>query len=283
MRTRFKLLMSLVGVLSLCTRSEGITPGVTADKYHQIPERNIFGLRPALPAPAPPTNPSVALPKLTLTGITTILGSKVVLIKEQPVGGKPGEVAKELSFILAEGQREGDLEVLRIDETAREVEVNNLGTRMTLTFERDGTKAQSTPPPSPVATTFGMPSMPAASSSITPSFQMPRLPSRDLRIQQTATNPYASYAPGLNSPVPNPAATNLVSNPPPLPAPPNDLTPEEQIIVQELRRQTYNTNPPPLPGGIPGSAGVSPTTPGLPKTFAPGGTVPSQTGPLLPQ
>src|SRR5213592_1007509 len=94
---------TLVWVLSgnlLCTS----VMAIAADNYQQyenIAERNAFGLKP----PPPMTVAQSAapqLPKLILTGITTILGNKRALMKTQPTAAKPGEQAKENSFILTE-------------------------------------------------------------------------------------------------------------------------------------------------------------------------------------
>ena len=117
----------------------------SANNYRGIPERNLFGLKPPEVPHYEPPPPQ--LPKLTLTGITTILGNKRALMKAEEPGGKPGQQAKELSLILTEGQREGNVEVLLIDERAGTVKVMNSGTLMTLTFEKDGVKLPPTQPP----------------------------------------------------------------------------------------------------------------------------------------
>lgn len=117
--------------------------------YGTIPARNVFGL---VPPPAPPSPESLRppLPKITITGVTTILGNKRVLLKLPPGAAKPGEAAKaEQSFILSEGQREGDIEVVSIDEVAGSVNLIYGGTPTTLTLEKDGPKAPvagGTPP-----------------------------------------------------------------------------------------------------------------------------------------
>lgn len=77
-----------------------------------------------VPQPKPP-----ALPRITLTGITTILGNKRALIT---VAG-PGKTSQ--SYMLTEGQGEDEIEVLRIDEKKGAVEVRNHGTIQTLSFD----------------------------------------------------------------------------------------------------------------------------------------------------
>ena len=64
---------------------------------------------------------------------------------------KPGEAAKEKAFTLAEGERDGEVEVLEIDEKEGTVKVNNSGTVVTLNFKDDGVKTASGPAPGPGA------------------------------------------------------------------------------------------------------------------------------------
>jgi hypothetical protein len=89
------------------------------------------------------------LPRITLAGITTFPDRKSVLLKVRLPASR-GEQAKEWSCILTEGQRAGPVEVLQIDEKAGSAKVNNAGTVMLLTFEKDGPVLQTTPlPPEP--------------------------------------------------------------------------------------------------------------------------------------
>jgi hypothetical protein len=130
--------------------------------YQGIIERNVFGLRPPTPT-TPPEVVAPPAPKITLTGVTTILGKKMVLFKVQSPA-RPPEPAKEQSFILSEGQREGQIEVLEIDEHASAIKFNNYGTVMTLTMEKDGAKIPNTPPlvaaPVPQPTPYANPANP---------------------------------------------------------------------------------------------------------------------------
>jgi hypothetical protein len=60
---------------------------------------------------------------------------------------KPGEPAKEQSYTIAEGTKDGDIEVLEVDEKGGTVKVNNYGAVMTLDFDKNGVKVASAPPP----------------------------------------------------------------------------------------------------------------------------------------
>lgn len=133
---------ALAWVLSgcvLCAMAALASPTSSANPYHEITERNVFGLRP--PQPSRVESPPTPLPKIVLTGITTILGNKRALLKVQ-YPAQPPEPAKEESCILAEGQREGAIEVLAINAKTEHVKVDNSGTVSVITFE----KAVPTPP-----------------------------------------------------------------------------------------------------------------------------------------
>ena len=170
----------LVGALSLLVLGTGIqaigneTAG--GNPYQAIIERNVFGLKPPPPPPDPEANKPPP-PKVLFQGITTINGQKRALFKVQ-VPAKPGEQPKgEQSFILAEGQRDGDIEVLEIDEKTSKVKLSNFGTVMDIDFENNGIKTAAAPapggvprpagavpgpPPSPFAPAGGTPGIPTA-------------------------------------------------------------------------------------------------------------------------
>ncbi len=114
--------------------------------YQAIVDRNVFGLKPPPPPPDPEANKPPP-PKIYLQGIWAFQGTKRALLKAQ-VPPKQGEQPKgEQSFILAEGQRDGDVEVLEIDDKAGIVKVNNSGTIMNLNFEDNGIKTAAAPGP----------------------------------------------------------------------------------------------------------------------------------------
>ncbi|MGC8887609.1 MAG: hypothetical protein ACP5MG_10675 [Verrucomicrobiia bacterium] len=116
-----------------------------ANKYSAIPQRNAFNLR----EPEPPKPPEQPPPPITvkLTGITTLLDTKRVFLLVQEQGKQPE------SKMLREGEKDGAVEVVQIDEAAGMVKIINSGKEMTLTFEKDGIK----PPTAPAVTTPPMP------------------------------------------------------------------------------------------------------------------------------
>lgn len=95
----------------------------TNNPYAIIANRNVFGLQPSprvnLPTPAPP-----AVPKITLTGITSILRSPAVLfiVTEQSL---TGQVTGNKAYFLNEGETQDGIEVTRV--RANVVFFNNHG------------------------------------------------------------------------------------------------------------------------------------------------------------
>jgi hypothetical protein len=84
-------------------------------------------------------------PRILLTGVTDILGERVALLKlEFPA--KPPQTPTERYLILAEGQRDGDVEVLRVDVHAGIVTLACDGGLTTLSLERDRPKLPETWP-----------------------------------------------------------------------------------------------------------------------------------------
>jgi len=292
MRQNLKaFIYGLVG-LSPFLAAQALVPGSSQDHYQNIPERNLFALRPPPQVRNEPIPPQ--LTKILLTGITTILGDKRALMKTLLPPGKPGDQAKEQSLILKEGQREGEIEVVAIDDKAGSVKVNNSGTVMVLTFEKDGVKLPTAPPGPGAPTTLPSPTngqpMRAAlqpNPSFAPggmngSSKFRALPTRNLR-----SSPPGGIGPTTGAEgAPSGTAGETVAPPTGTPtglAPaaslPSDLTAEEQAIIQDLQRQAgqQSTALPPLPSPA--------ATPGVSDTATPPatGTVPSWPPQILPQ
>lgn len=120
-----KLCLCLAGGLVLNTglRADGL---VSPDNpYVPIVTRNVFGINPPLPVdPNADTEPP---PKITPNGIMGVFGHLQVLFKVA-IPAKPGQPAKDQSYILSEGQAQDDIEVRKIDERDGMVTFNNHGT-----------------------------------------------------------------------------------------------------------------------------------------------------------
>jgi hypothetical protein len=226
---------SIVAGLMLCAPARGIVAD-SANPYQGIVDRNVFGLK---PPPPPATNTAVIKkvdpPKVEIAGITTILGKKHALLNvEMPA--KPPNPAKRQSFILAEGEREGEIEVLEINEKTGSVKVMDFGTEMALTMDKNAAKLPNTPmtpvpgAPPPAAISYTPPQPPAANPALTPARS---IPTRTLRLPGAGTgNPGAT--PNVNL---NPAGTAVpsYSTPPPRQSA-NQLRPlsneEEALIIE---------------------------------------------------
>jgi hypothetical protein len=95
--------------------------------YAAIAIRNIFGLNPPVVVTNDPNALlEASLPKITPTGIMGVFGNWQVLLKVAPPA-KPGPPAKDEYYILSEGQRQDDIEVIKIDEKRSLVTFDNHG------------------------------------------------------------------------------------------------------------------------------------------------------------
>jgi len=110
-------------VLIAGARADDAAVASADNPYAPIVARNLFNLNPVT-ADAPVGDPP---PKITLNGIMSISGHLQVLFKVAGTG-KPGQSAKDQSYILSEGQRQDDIEVVNINEKASLVTFNNHGT-----------------------------------------------------------------------------------------------------------------------------------------------------------
>ena len=207
-----KILMGFLGGLMVCSARGA---DLAANPYQSIVERNVFHLNPP-PAPPDPEANKPPPPKIFLTGITTLMGSRRALLKTAPTG-KPGEAAKEKSYMLAEHERMDDLEVLAIDEVAGSVKVSYAGIETTVNFKDNAvaTAASAAPAP-PVPGAPGAPGGPAPNPGFPGQpppgmnpFLKQQFPARPIRAGETA--PGLAPAPGqpgaANRSITRPTAT----------------------------------------------------------------------------
>jgi len=235
MRRLLKFCFGLGCVTVLCGGSQGVAGEQAPNEYAAIARRNVFGLRePVIKQDDPP--PQVQLPKVFLTGITTVSNYRLAFLKTQSLA-KPGGTAVELYFRLSPGQKQGEMEVVEIDEKAGRVKIIYGGTPMELTFDRDAPK--SNPPANLAGQPGAMPNPPNASGD--------QVPTANFTGQTTPAQPGAYLQrkfPGrnLNPPSPplpgfTPGATPAPSNPAPVVRDQRAITPEEeQQILTELER-----------------------------------------------
>lgn len=184
--------------------------------YAAIVGRNAFALKPP-PRPEDIKAPPPPAPDIKLQGISTILGRKQVIMKVK-LQARPPEPAKDLSIMLGEGEREGEVEVLEINANEGVVRVNNGGSPLTLTMTDNSEKPTpgavppagapgglpprlplpgGVPPPAPAASPMTSPGVTAfggaGTAPTTPSSAAATLPTRTLRT--TTESPQSHLSP----------------------------------------------------------------------------------------
>jgi hypothetical protein len=222
----------------LCTKAYADS---SANPYQSIVDRNVFGLR---PPPPPPSNEPVRPPPpaIALTGITTILGKKLAFMNVQ-VPPKPGDQAKAgpQSFMLGIGEREGEIEVLEIDEKGGMVKVNDYGVITNVPFAK-----VPTTPTAPI-TTAAIPSPNSGVNPAIPQRTIPGLPARNVRLgnNQNGAPNQSGYQNGQTAGLGTATQARNSS----LPFSENHLSPEEDVIMTEADREIHRNDPkyPPLP------------------------------------
>lgn len=162
--------------------------------YQGIVDRNVFGLKPppdpeSLKPPAPPP------PPIQLQGISVLFGRKRVLFTVTVPGSKPGQPPERKALILAEGERQDDVEVLEIDEKTGTVKFNNHGQEDIKTLEKDSSPIAAVAPSG--APPPGAPPAPPQPSPPTATFTPPvgaghagatlrNIPTRPVRVLPVA-------------------------------------------------------------------------------------------------
>jgi hypothetical protein len=133
MKTSVRTGLCLLNCVVLTANVPAAAAGA-ATPYGQIAAANVFRLKPPPPRldqKEPETPPP---PVITLQGITTFPCGRQVLFKVT-TPAKPPEPAREVSFVLGEGQREGEIEVLETNLLTRTVKFRNHGVEQTLSLK----------------------------------------------------------------------------------------------------------------------------------------------------
>jgi hypothetical protein len=107
-------------------------PEDSSNPYAVITERNVFHLNP-IPPPPPAEAPKEDLPVIKLSGFFKVSKKTHALFSSAP---KKKDEAWTY-YNLAEGEKEGVLEVVKIDEAEGKVEILNTGRPATLTLKED--------------------------------------------------------------------------------------------------------------------------------------------------
>src|SRR5208337_401721 len=103
-----------------------------SNPYSIISERNVFHLNPP-PPPPEPEKPKLDLPVIKLSGFFKVGHKTRALFSSAPGKKEDGWTY----YNLAEGEKDGVLEVLKIEESDGKVEILNSGTRATLSLKED--------------------------------------------------------------------------------------------------------------------------------------------------
>jgi len=135
--------------------SQPLRAGVE-NPYAPIVTRNIFGLVP-IPTNAP-VDPSTLTPppKITPNGIMTLFGKVQALFKVAGVA-HPGQPPKDESYVLCEGDRQDEIEVVKIDEKAATITFNNHGVVQALPLVAGTAVSGGAAPALPAFPTPGLP------------------------------------------------------------------------------------------------------------------------------
>ena len=141
-----KAITSDPGSLQHDEKTSSITSANSAGdtSYDTIVKRNVFDLREPR-RDDPPSWTNLPPSNVTLTGIMTIFGRKQALfmVQKPPIPGKSADAPE--SCILTEGQRQGGLEVVEIDQKGALVKVRNDGVVSTITFEARKAETERVP------------------------------------------------------------------------------------------------------------------------------------------
>jgi len=149
----------LLGCLMFWASAGAIAAATPENPYQSIVERNVFALKDP-PLPPSPESQKAPPPKIALQGITSILGRQQVLFKVS-LPAKPPEPAKEVPMILSVGQREGEIEVVEIDQKTQTIRFNNHGTMQLLSMDKDAAKPTAVASVPGIPTPGGGPGLPA--------------------------------------------------------------------------------------------------------------------------
>lgn len=211
-------------LLTLPFASNAQETASTQNPYTALVSRNVFGLVPIPPPPAPPEAPIDPPPKITVNGLMRLFGNTYQVLFKTPGKAKPGLPPKEESYVMGEGERNDDIEVKKIDADSGMVTFVNHG----VVQECPLVLAQNTGPaaaPSAPGMAVGGPVPTLGPGGAGRFGRVPR-PNKNVTssgevAQQPQAGLDAANANGLNS-----NAANM-----------ENLSPEAQVIIMEVQRE----------------------------------------------
>jgi uncharacterized membrane protein YgcG len=115
------------GVIVLSGTARAAGPDAAPNPYSVILQHSVFGL---VPPPTPPEDVSVAVspPDIALNGIMSIFGRKYALFKLSANKGK--------TYLLGEGQSDGEIRLLAVEERAGKIKISNHGIVQTISLAK---------------------------------------------------------------------------------------------------------------------------------------------------
>src|SRR6185436_12361256 len=126
-----------LGGLLLASGARGDVNPPGDNTYHVVVERNPFGLSPPKAAPPVTNPPPLVKVDVKFTGITSDKsgGKKAWLVVPPP----PNNRTQNPQFLsMREGETQGDIQVLEIDDKENSVKIVNAGVQAVLTFKDNG-------------------------------------------------------------------------------------------------------------------------------------------------
>jgi len=249
-------------LLGAALRAEVDTPSEPA--RHVFVVRNPFGLKPQpTNTVTPPTTSPPIKVDLKLAGITADSDGKRAWIVIPTSPARPGvaAVTNSTHFAIAEGGRQGDIEVLAIDLKGNTVKILNAGVEVTLDFASHGFAAPAALAKGPGALP-GAPRVSPVPGAYPPGIPPPAMPSSSPGMKTAAFNPEGvapmTGAGGLVSAAAPESATALRTIPArnvrTTPDAPVAVDPATQMILmraQEAQMRAAGRPYPPMPP-IPG-------------------------------
>lgn len=116
--------------------------GDEPDPYKNIASKNVFRLKPPVQGEAVQPSPRT---RVFVEGFITIGGQKRVLLKLQPLTGRDN-TCQDSSRVLAEGEHEGDLEVVKIRGDIGVVTIRNGEFLQVLDLNKNAAAFETRPP-----------------------------------------------------------------------------------------------------------------------------------------
>ena len=190
-------------VLGVWAAGAATAEDATGNPYDGIVARNVFGLKPP-PPPPDPESVKPPPPKITLQGITTLMGKKLALMKVMVPPSKPGAKTEEVPLTLSVGEKSEDVEVLEIhEEEPKWVKVNDYGTITNLNFKDNGVNLAAAAPATPAGVPPRPGAVPPPMPTQAPAYNQPYTAPAGRTVPSTRGGRYSTAAAAYN-----PAAAN---------------------------------------------------------------------------